>query len=72
MSTYILVNFLEFSPIFFIVLERFDGPVEGLEAAGLTELVVAGNAVVAASLEVQSQKVLAEILAVAENRIDYG
>ena len=66
-KTHIFVNLLKFSPIIVVVFERLDGPVERLEAAGLPELVVAGNAVVAAALKVQGQKVLAEVLAFAGN-----
>ena len=68
-QTYIFVNLLQFLPVLVVVLQGLLAPVERLEPAGLPELVVAGNAVVAASLEVQRQEVLAEVFAFAEKKL---
>ena len=65
-QTYIFVHLLQFLPVLVVVLQGLLAPVERLEPAGLPELVVAGNAVVAASLEVQRQEILAEVFAFAE------
>lgn len=66
MISYILIDILQFSPVFIVILQRLNRPVERFESASLSELVVARNSVITSALEVERQQILTEIFAFAE------